>query len=207
MSANYSLFRNPKPGKKGEADETLHARLVNQRIIRTAELAADISDACSFTTADVKGMLEALKKRLAFHLQYGAIIELEGLGTFSVSLKCPALTDEKDIKPKQVQFNKVVFRCSKELRSGLKFMEVERANEGSRLKVIPLDKRKTNILEYIARHGSISTALCRGINGCSKYLAQKDLKALMDEGRVVRLGYRSNAQYGLAKKEEREDEG
>lgn len=204
MSANYSLFRNPKPGKKGEADETLHARLVNQRIIRTAELAADISDACSFSTADVKGMLEALKTRLAFHLKHGAIIDLEGLGTFSVSLKCPSLTEEKEIKPKHVQFNKVVFRCSNELRSGLKFMEVERSDEGSRLKVLPPDKRAANILKYIARYGSISTSLCRSINGCSKYLAQKDLKELVEKGQLMRLGYRSNAQYGLAKQEEPE---
>ncbi len=199
MSANYSLFRNPKPGKKGEADETLHARLVNQRIIRSEELAEDISDACSFTTADVKGMLEALKKRLAFHLQYGAIIDLEGLGTFSVSLKCPPLTDEKDIKPKHVQFNKVVFRCSKELRSGLKYMEVERADEGSRLKGLSAEKRKANILHYLQENATISSSSCCGMNGCSRYMTLKDLKELQKEGKIVRLGYRSNAQYGLAK--------
>lgn len=192
------MFKNP--GKEGEEEKaTLHARLVNQRIIHTEELAEDISDACSFNTADVKGMLEALKRRLAFHLKYGAVVELEGIGTFSVSLKCPPLTEEKDIKPKHVRFSKVVFRCSKELRSGLKYMEIERSDGGSRLKVLPSDKRKANILRYLQQNETISSSYCRGLNGCSKYMALKDLDELRKEGKIVRLGYRSNAQYGLAK--------
>ena len=192
------MFKNP--GKEGEEEKaTLHARLVNQRIIHTEELAEDISDACSYNTADVKGMLEALKRRLAFHLKYGAVVELEGIGTFSVSLKCPPLTEEKDIKPKHVRFSKVVFRCSKELRSGLKYMEIERSDGGSRLKVLPSDKRKANILRYLQQNETISSSYCRGLNGCSKYMALKDLDELRKEGKIVRLGYRSNAQYGLAK--------
>lgn len=192
------MFKNP--GKESEEEKaTLHARLVNQRIIHTEELAEDISDACSFNTADVKGMLEALKRRLAFHLKYGAVVELEGIGTFSVSLKCPPLTEEKDIKPKHVRFSKVVFRCSKELRSGLKYMEIERSDGGSRLKVLPSDKRKANILRYLQQNETISSSYCRGLNGCSKYMALKDLDELRKEGKIVRLGYRSNAQYGLAK--------
>ena len=198
MGAHYSLFKNP--GKEGEEEKaTLHARLVNQRIIHTEELAEDISDACSFNTADVKGMLEALKRRLAFHLKYGAVVELEGIGTFSVSLKCPPLTEEKDIKPKHVRFSKVVFRCSKELRSGLKYMEIERSDGGSRLKVLPSDKRKANILRYLQQNETISSSYCRGLNGWSKYMALKDLDELRKEGKIVRLGDRSNAQYGLAK--------
>lgn len=144
-------------------------------------------------------MLEALKRRLAFHLKYGAVVELEGIGTFSVSLKCPPLTEEKDIKPKHVRFSKVVFRCSKELRSGLKYMEIERSDGGSRLKVLPSDKRKANILRYLQQNETISSSYCRGLNGCSKYMALKDLDELRKEGKIVRLGYRSNAQYGLAK--------
>ena len=197
MGAHYNLFKNPKPGKNGDEEPTLHARLVNQRIIRTQELAEDISDACSFSTADVKGMLEALRRRLAFHLKFGAIVELEGVGTFTVSLKCPPLTKEKEIKPKYVQFNKVVFRCSKELRRSLKYMEIARADEDSRIKGLSPVKRKMNILEYLQKNGTISSSECRGLNGCSKYMALKDLKDLLQEGKIVRLGFRANAQYGL----------
>ena len=64
------------------------------------------------------------------------------------------------------------------------------------------EKRKTNILNYIQQNNTISTLECRSINGCSKYIALKDLRTLLDEQKIVRLGYRANAQYGLKTREE-----
>lgn len=189
MSATYNLFKNPGKG------ENLHARQVNQYTVRIDALCEEISQISSFSSSDVKGMLDALKSRIAFHLKYGDIVELEGLGTFNASLKCPPLPTEKQITPRLVKFNKVVFRCASELKNELRFMKVERADEPSRLKGYPSEKRKANILTYIDNNDTISTQECRSINGCSKYLALKDIRELLQEGKIVRLGYRSNAQY------------
>lgn len=189
MSATYNLFKNPGKG------ENLHARQVNQYTVRIDALCEEISQISSFSSSDVKGMLDALKSRIAFHLKYGDIVELEGLGTFNASLKCPPLPTEKQITPHLVKFNKVVFRCASELKNELRFMKVERADEPSRLKRYPSEKRKANILTYIDNNDTISTQECRSINGCSKYLALKDISELLQEGKIVRLGYRSNAQY------------
>lgn len=189
MSATYNLFKNPGKG------ENLHARQVNQYTVRIDALCEEISQISSFSSSDVKGMLDALKSRIAFHLKYGDIVELEGLGTFNASLKCPPLPTEKQITPRLVKFNKVVFRCASELKNELRFMKVERADEPSRLKGYPSEKRKANILTYIDNNDTISTQECRSINGCSKYLALKDICELLQEGKIVRLGYRSNAQY------------
>ena len=76
-------------------------------------------------------------------------------------------------------------------------MKVKRADEPSRLKGYTEEKRKANILAYIEKNDTISTFLCRSLNGCSKYTALKDLKTLQEEGKIVRLGFRANAQYGL----------
>lgn len=189
MSATYNLFKNPGKG------ENLHAHQVNQYTVRIDALCEEISQISSFSSSDVKGMLDALKSRIAFHLKYGDIVELEGLGTFNASLKCPPLPTEKQITPHLVKFNKVVFRCASELKNELRFMKVERADEPSRLKRYPSEKRKANILTYIDNNDTISTQECRSINGCSKYLALKDIGELLQEGKIVRLGYRSNAQY------------
>ena len=196
MSATYNLFK--KPGK----GDNLHARQVNQYTIRIDELCDEISEISAFSSSDVKGMLEALKNRIASHLKYGAIVELEGLGTFNASLKCPPLSSEKQITPHLVKFSKVVFRCSKELKNELRQMKLERANEPSRLKGYTEEKRKANILNYLKQNKTISSFTCRSINGCSKYIALKDLRTLLTEGKIIRLGYRSNAQYGLQEKEE-----
>lgn len=195
MTAIYSVFKNPVEGKNGGK---LHARLVNQTTIRTGFIIEEVSEMSSFSSADVKGMLEALRNRLEFHLKNGESVELEGLGTFSVSLKCPPSVTEKEITPGKVSFHKVNFRCAKALRSKLQSMKMERSTDGSRLKGFSSDKRKQHILAYLEREGTISTYICRSINGCSKYLALKDLKELIDEGKIIRLGKKENSQYGLA---------
>ena len=94
----------------------------------------------------------------------------------------------KQITPHLVRFNKVVFRCSNELKKELRYMKVERADEPSRLKGYTEEKRKTNILNYIQQNNTISTLECRSINGCSKYIALKDLRTLLDEQKDCPFG-------------------
>ncbi len=192
MPAIYSVFKNPKESEKGGK---FHARLVNQQTIRLWQLVEEISEISSFSSADVKGMLEAFRSRLEFHLENGDNVELEGLGTFSVSLHCPPSKTEKEIVPSKVWFHKVNFRSSKELKKKLCWMKVERSEQRSRLKVKPVAIRKQNILHYLEEKRTISCYMCRSINACSKYLALKDLRELMDEGKIVRLGRKENAQY------------
>lgn len=197
MAATYNLFRNPAGADKEKKNNRLHARLVNQQVVRTDRLVKEITNFSSFSSADVKGMLDMLRFVLDFHLQLGEIVELEGIGTFNVSLKNVPSDKEKDIIPSKVSFNKVVFRSSKELKKNLQWMEVERADEGSRLKILSSHKRKENILYYLELKGYISSSTCRGLNGCSKYLALKDLQELQKEGKIIRIGSKNNAQYLL----------
>ncbi len=196
MAATYNLFRNPGHGED-EKNSKLHARLVKQTTIRIDRLVEEISQISSFSSADVKGLLEAFRSRMEFHLSCGDIIELEGLGTFNVSLKCPPLTDEKKIVPSLVRFSKVNFRCSGLLKNKLKNMRFERDSSGSRLKGFSPERRKQNILAYIRTYGTISTKECCSINGCSKHMALKDLKNLVLEQKIVRRGLRHNTHYGL----------
>ncbi|MDR1980269.1 MAG: HU family DNA-binding protein [Tannerellaceae bacterium] len=202
MTAHYNLFRNPSPEKAGEKkNDRIHARLVNQNVVRIDRISKEISEFSSFSAADIKGLLASFQHLLILHLENGEIVELEGLGTFNVSLKSVPATTEKAVTPSKVQFGKVVFRCSKGLRKKLQDMKFERADEGSRLKGYPEEKRKSNILAYLETHFTISSAGCCWLNGCTKYMALKDLKALQKEGKITRLGTRSNAQYAAAEED------
>ncbi|MDR1897700.1 MAG: hypothetical protein LBR10_13005, partial [Prevotellaceae bacterium] len=143
-----------------------------------------------------KGLLASFQDQLVRHLKDGEIVELEGLGTFNVSLKNIPATKEREINPSNIAFGKVVFRCSKELKNKLtERMRFVRSDEGSRLKVCPAAKRKANILAYLESRPTISSGICRGLNGCSKHLALKDLSELQKEGKIARLGSRHNALY------------
>lgn len=75
MSATYNLFKSPPPQQKEGVKARLHARLVNQHTVRIDRLCEEISEISSFSSSDVKGMLDALQSRIAFHLAYGDIVE------------------------------------------------------------------------------------------------------------------------------------
>ena len=78
-------------------------------------------------------------------------------------------------------------------------MHFERAGEASRPITRPEAERKARIMSYLESHYSILSSTCAQLNGCSRYLALKDLKGLMEEGKIVSLGSRNTAQYAAAK--------
>ena len=88
MTAQYGLFRNP-PHKGEKESDILHARIIPGRTIRIDRVTREISECTSFSPGDVKGLLQAFADVLVSYLEDGDEVELEGLGHFSVSLKCP----------------------------------------------------------------------------------------------------------------------
>ena len=80
-------------------------------------------------------------------------------------------------------------------------MHFERATDYRKPDAYTPEQRQERILRYLSRHGEISSSDCMGVNACSRYLAQGDLKQLREQGRIVRLGGPKNAVYVLPKKE------
>lgn len=195
MSAKYNLFRNP--GESGKRGGKIHARPVNQNVIRMDTLIEEITNFSSFSSADVRGMLEMLRFIIDFHLKHGEMVDLESFGTFNISLKSIPATQAKEVTPSDVRFNRVVFRPSKELTNELRSMHLERAEGGSSLHIMGEEKRKKNILAHLEECDTIASSTVQCINHCSKHIALKDLKTLQKEQKIYRIGSRNNAQYVL----------
>lgn len=87
MGAEYALFKNPNPNKE-EDNPTLHARVVGGIVIDTEHIIDELREASSFSSGDIRGLLQSLADSLVFHLKQGDEVDLEGIGHFSVSLSC-----------------------------------------------------------------------------------------------------------------------
>lgn len=61
---------------------------VKTRTIRFDEMAADVSEACSFSPADLKGIIQAIADVTARYLNDGCHIEFEHFGTLSLGIAC-----------------------------------------------------------------------------------------------------------------------
>lgn len=198
MTAQYGLFRNP-PHKGEKESDILHARIIPGRTIRIDRITNDISQCTSFSPGDVKGLLQAFADVLVMYLEDGDEVDLEGLGHFSVSLKCPKITTPRQVRAEEISFKSVNFRCSKEITDRLTVMRVERKPGSSKPVKYTAEDRKARIIQHFEKHDTIMSSDCMGINECTRYLALKDLKELMDEKKIVKEGYRKIAVYMLAK--------
>lgn len=196
MCAKYTFYKNP-PARNEEEEESLYAKVVSERKIDTDKLAEEIADTCSFSSGVVKGMLQALSDRLAFHLKYGETVELEGIGNFSVTLKTPkGVTDPKQIRAESLGFKNVVYRCSPTLKHRLKTMPLERAVLPKRKELIE-EERLLNIVEQLKDRNIISSTDCMSFNQCSRYQALKDLKTLFEQDKLTMLGRGKQIYYVL----------
>ena len=195
MCARYRMVRNPNPtgDKKKQA---LHPRVVPYGTISTEELMRDIEGRSGFSGADIKGALRVIADAMAFRLDEGYNVELDGLGFFSVSLVSRPVMDRKEIRSESVHFRNVNFRCGKYLKNKLKTMDLERMPEGKGV-LPPFGERVRRLTEYLEKHHYITCGDYRELTGCSKYRALEDLKKLIDEGKLEKNGYRSTRVYSL----------
>lgn len=186
MGAKYAMYENPNPKGDGKK-QPLHARIVSHGTIRTEEIAQDISDSCGFSTAVTKGMLDALAHIVSRYLKRGYTVELNELGTFSISLKCRPVMDKKEIRSWSVDFGNVHFRGNKKLKDRLESISLERAEDNHPTPFKP-EQRKKRAMNYLKDHDYINRAIYMQTNGCNHSTAVSDLNKLVENNLLKKLG-------------------
>lgn len=188
MSASYKLVRMPDPTKSGII-RPLHPRFVPNSTVTTDTLMEVIVSRSSFSSADVKGVLQLLQDTLASHLMMGFSVKLEGIGTFSVSLKGRPVMDKKEIRSESIHFKDVKFRSSKALRVRLKAMPVYRSEVKER-ESFTLEECEKRLLWYLEnRKPFITGRIYQALNHCGKTKAAAELKHFRQKGIITRQGY------------------
>ena len=183
MSIEYDLFANPP--RNGEEKPTLHARAINIQTVNTNELARMIESMSTFTTADIKGAIKAISDRLYFCLSNSQSVHLEGIGTFSVTLKCKQqVENKKDIRSASIEFKNVEFRADPELKKRLRNARIERREGTSNKKSYNSDIRQKRILWYIKNYGSINQSVAASLNQCTRQKAKADLEQLLEDNQI-----------------------
>lgn len=185
MSARYQFFRTPASLLAPENGDKLHVRIVDSRIIHIQELCDNIRAKSSFSSGDVKGVVDLLKEEIILALSEGDKVDLEGIGGFEATLTCPPVQNPKEIRAESIRFSRVVFRPAETLNRRLKSMTVERAPLYPKPESLePEEKRYARIFSYLKKEPFIRSAECMGLNHCSRYRAQQDLKTLYNAGKL-----------------------
>ena len=203
MGAKYALYENPNPKGDGKK-QPLHARIVPKGTIHTQEIAEEIADSCGYSTAITKGMLDALAKVISKNLRRGYTVELDDLGSFSISLKCRPVMDKKELRSWSVRFGNVHFKGSKKLKQQLGPIDLERYSEAAATHYVP-EQRKGRMLNAMEEKEYFTAAQYMRLNGCNRSTAVRDLNELIEDGKIKKLGYGKAVLYvPVNRKEEHE---
>lgn len=190
----YSIHETPNPQKDGK--KRYHVRPVSDLAIKTEQLALTIGEMSSFSSADVKGMLEAFSQVLKMFLAQGSTVELEGIGLFNISISCPKdIEDPSKINASKVRFKKVNFKSSINLNNDLRALKFERSDNDRNKKTAIETDRLNKILNYVENKECIQSSDCMAINNCTRYIALKDLNALVKSGKLIRHGNKASSIY------------
>ena len=188
MTAVYKMEKNPP--KKGSGKKVvLHPRIIPWDTVSTDHLIKEASSRSTYTGGDLKGAVRLIADLLKEKLKEGYNVNLDGIGYFSVSLQSRPVEDKKELRSESVHFKNVNFRCCAQLKWELKTMHLERYREPKKTD-FSLEEKERRLLHYLERHAYITTLAYQGLNGCTQYMARKELRQFVADGVLIEDGTR-----------------
>ena len=191
----YQLHvRNDLQGKSTKKNPTMAVSIVNSEVITTEQLSKDINHACSITEADVAAVLQALGQRIGDALLDGNRVEIDHIGTFSLSLTCKNKRKEDHITSKDIEVSRIVFSpCAKLQHTIRGAVIVSGGPTGNKqLSDAVIEKRLT---EFFTTHHSIQRSEFEHVCECSRYAALAKLKTLVKAGKLELIGKQNTRAY------------
>ncbi|MCD7935290.1 MAG: hypothetical protein LUG98_00355 [Tannerellaceae bacterium] len=194
MPAYYKFVRKPAPGVDPN-QQPLSVRFVPNEVLEKEEMYEQAARMGGYSTAQVVGMVKLLQNLLVFNLSRGSQVSLEGVGTFSLSVSCPPVTDEKEIRSESISFKDVTFRSSPELRKKLVSTQFFKKEDTTIQRMYLPEERREYFLGYLQTHDLFTRKDYMKLYGCSKMTALNDLKKYIREGLIERTQYGNASVY------------
>ena len=191
----YQLYeRNDLTGKSTKKNPTMGVSVVSSRVVTTKEMADDINHASSATQSDVAAVLQAVGQRIAEALLDGNRIEIDHVGTFSLTLTCGNKRKEDYITSKDISVSRISFTPCAELWKQMRRAQIVSGGPtgNKHLTDATIEKR---LEEYFATNDSLSRSTFERICECSRHTALTKLKELVKAGKLIAIGPKNQRQY------------
>ena len=199
MSIAYDFKKLPRRAGDEPGTVRLYPQAVKSRTVTFSKLAKEIEEATSYTVADLKGMMEAVADAASRHLNASEHVELEGLGTLSLSIACdkddeghqPVITSPNQVKPHHLHVSRVNLDAKPEFMKALTgpFVRAKDGFPSNRGKDVPTpDERRALLVEHLSERPYITVSAYMQLTRLTRHEASSELKALVAEGFLSRSG-------------------
>ena len=195
----YDFKKLPAAKDAGtESDVRLYPVAVKQRMVKLSDMAEDISMACSLSAPDVKAAIPAIADALVRYLNAGCHVELDGFGTFSLSLACrkekdqptPVITSPDDVRPSQLCVSRVRFDAKAEVMNRLTgpFKRTDTPIPSRREVTMSAAEREALLMVHLDRHHAITISNYMTLTGLTRRHANEELTAFVNSGKLICQG-------------------
>ena len=207
--AKYTMRQVPQGLGKHPSQ---HPRLISEGRLSTEDLSERMAEGCTFSRAEIEGVLQLLGEELAKRLADGYIVHIDGVGSFR-----PKLGYRKDVAPPEGEERATHNAASLEL-ADVRFHAdrrlVHRTRRVCRLQRAPhrsytrpregRERRLSQLLSYLRTHHILTRSEYVKLTGLSPTAATAELKTFVTAGHIMRKGSASHSTYRLPNSSENE---
>lgn len=194
MPIKFDLYTNPE--KEGVTTSRLHAKVITNGVVTTRNLSECINQKCTLTAADVRAVLAALNTELYNALSNGYIVHLEGIGRFSLSLKCAPDVNPEYVNASDISVKGIRFTPDKELSEMFETVQFEHEADDSRHSGnMELTEIIAKMDRYFAENQFMRRRDFEKLTGFNKSKAWRTLKVFVEDGTLKNVGTKEMPMY------------
>lgn len=194
MPIKFDLYTNPE--KEGVTTSRLHAKVITNGVVTTRNLSESINQKCTLTAADVRAVLAALNTELYNALSNGYIVHLEGIGRFSLSLKCAPDVNPEYVNASDISVKGIRFTPDKELSEMFETVQFEHEADDSRHSGnMELTEIIAKMDRYFAENQFMRRRDFEKLTGFNKSKAWRTLKVFVKDGTLKNVGTKEMPMY------------
>ncbi|GAB6394583.1 MAG: HU family DNA-binding protein [Bacteroidales bacterium] len=196
MDVKYDWYRTPVPNHRGETPQ-LHARVVESGTVDSEMLAERVAAKTALAKADITAALVALADEMEQCLLDGFRVHIGGIGFFRLTLKNPAVQNEKDIRAESITVKNIVFRAEKSFKERFKGLHPTKLDAVKKNHSRTYDEGQADakLRQFFSAHTLITRRDFQSLFGLRRSTAIRRLAELIAAGKIKRTGYRNAPLY------------
>lgn len=183
MPIRYDFYESPVPDSS-ERETRLHARVISTDTVDTEYLAGIIEQGTSMTVGDVKSVITSLTYQIIEHLLEGNRVYINGLGYLSLTLSCPLVSSDKEIRAESIKFKSVKFRPDVSMKSRLEGAEFKRVKVKNHSAKLSEDEIDEILRTHFKARPYISRSEFQGLCGFTRTSALRKINELIGKGKL-----------------------
>lgn len=172
-------------------------QVVSSTLLTTDAVAHDIVHRTTLTEADVQAVLVALREVLSVQLASGARVKIDGIGTFSLSLRLTEdglqkVAEGRKVRGKDIALKNICYRPASELLfttgKAIDAMPASQISANLSTEMADAEVRLQRAMEFIAKNGRMYLADYVRLTQLSRSTAWRELNSFVSQGKLRKEG-------------------